>query len=195
MITSQLEIIEQAQQYLKTVSTADYTAIISPNFVSSAGSHIRHVIDHYLAIISGIPNEIIDYDVRVRGGQIESSPQLALDKLDEIVVWIKNLSEDDLTKIVTLSTEISVIKKNIQQVKTSVLRELVFVGSHAVHHYAMIAQITFAQQDVKDKKELPQGFGLAPATVTFLRENSDKENVATTETEHKADTLDSGVSN
>ena len=195
MITSQLEIIEQAQQYLKTVSTADYTAIISPNFVSSAGSHIRHVIDHYLAIISGIPNEIIDYDVRVRGGQIESSPQLALDKLDEIVVWIKNLSEDDLTKIVTLSTEISVIKKNIQQVKTSVLRELVFVGSHAVHHYAMIAQITFAQQDVKDKKELPQGFGLAPATVTFLRENSDKENVATTETEQKADTLDSGVSN
>ena len=189
MIKSQLEIIEQAKQYLNSVSNKDFTDIISPNFMSSAGSHMRHIIDHYLALMSGLKNDLIDYDVRVRGSEIESSPQLAMEKLEEIAFWIKSLSADELNKTITLSTEVSVINKNVQQVKTSVVRELVFVGSHAVHHYAMIALITFAQQSLSQQKllqennvqkstkktdSLPQGFGLAPATATFLRKNDEQ---------------------
>ena len=173
MITSQLEIIEQGQLYLNTVSTKDYTDIISPNFMSSAGSHMRHIIDHYLAIITGLNNDFVDYDVRVRGSQLESSPALAIDKLNEIAVWIKSLCEDELNQMITLSTEVSVINKNVQKVQTSVARELVFAGSHAVHHYAMIAQISFAQQNILQTKELPQYFGLAPATATFLRKKGE----------------------
>ena len=173
MITSQLEIIEQGQLYLNTVSKKDYTEIMSPNFMSSAGSHMRHIIDHYLAIISGLNSEFIDYDTRVRGSQLESSPALAINKLNEIAVWIKSLGEDELNKMITLSTEVSVTNKNVQKVQTSVARELVFAGSHAVHHYAMIAQISFAQQSTLQTKALPQTFGLAPATATFLRQNGD----------------------
>ena len=69
--------------------------------------------------------------------------------------------------MVTLKTEVSVTSQNVQKVQTSVARELVFAGSHAVHHYAMIAQISFAQT-----KALPHTFGLAPATATYMRENS-----------------------
>ncbi len=170
MITSQLEIIEQGQLYLNTVSKKDYTEIISPNFISSPGSHMRHIIDHYLAIISGLNSEIIDYDIRVRGSQLESSPLLAIDKLNEIAVWLKSLCEDELSKMIILSTEVSVTNKNVQKVQTSVARELVFAGSHAVHHYAMIAQISFAQQSTVQSKALPESFGLAPATATFLRQ-------------------------
>jgi hypothetical protein len=60
-----------------------------------------------------------------------------------------------------------VTNQNVQSVQTSIARELVFAGSHAVHHYAVIAQISFAQT-----KALPQTFGLAPATATYMRENS-----------------------
>ncbi len=173
MITSQLEIIEQGQLYLKTVSQKEYTAIISPNFMSSAGSHMRHVIDHYLAIITGLKSEYIDYDVRVRGSQLETSPQLAIEKLNEIALWINSISEDTLNEMITLSTEVSVTNKNVQKVQTSVARELIFAGSHAVHHYAMIAQISFVQKGVVQTKDLPQYFGLAPATATFLRQNAE----------------------
>ncbi|AAZ26729.1 hypothetical protein [Colwellia psychrerythraea] len=171
MITSQLEIIKQGQRYLNTVSKKDYSAIMSPNFMSSAGSHMRHIIDHYLAIMSGLHNEVIDYDSRVRGGQLESSPQLAIDKLNEISMWLKSLCEDELSKMIILSTEVSVTHKNVKKVKTSVARELVFAGSHAVHHYAMITQISFAQQSTLQTKALPECFGLASATATFLRQN------------------------
>ena len=170
MIESQLKIIEQGISYLESVSKEDYTTIISPNFISSAGAHMRHIIDHYQAIISGLENDLIDYDIRKRGSNFELSPRLAIEKLNEIANWIELVTEDDLNKLITLATELSVSRQNIQHVQTSVARELVFASSHAVHHYAMIAQISFAQQNRQ-----PESFGIAPATATFLR-NSSKSN-------------------
>ena len=172
MLASQLEIIEQGIDYLESVSNDDYIAIISPNFISSAGAHMRHIIDHYQAIISGFNYQLIDYDVRERGSKFESSPRLAIDKFNAIADWIKQLTEDKLNKQITLATEVSVSNKNIQHVQTTVARELVFAGSHAVHHYAMIAQISFAQKNLH-----PQSFGLAPATATFLRQTSKQASI------------------
>jgi uncharacterized damage-inducible protein DinB len=172
MLKSQLEIIEQGQLYLNSTSKEDYTAIISPNFISSAGSHMRHIIDHYLALMSGVDNKLIDYDKRVRGSEIELSPVLAINKLNRVSDWIKSLTEEQLNQLITLKTEVSVTCKNVQKVQTSIGRELVFVSSHAVHHYAMIAQISFAQKSL-----LTPSFGLAPATATFLRETSKSSNV------------------
>jgi hypothetical protein len=173
MISSQLEVIHQAKMYLTNVSTADYTTIISPNFISSAGAHIRHIIDHYLAVITGIESGMIDYDVRSRGGKIETDPTEALQKIDIITEWISQLSPDDLAKTITLSTEVSVSTKNVQTVTTSVARELIFAGGHAVHHYAMIAQIALAQES--STLNITPTFGLAPSTATFLREQAEEE--------------------
>jgi len=164
MRNSQLEILAQAQQYLQSVTKADYIEILAPNFMSSAGSHIRHIIDHYSSIIAGIDLNLIDYDVRTRGSQIEEYPEAASVKIEEISHWISQLSDEQLYKTVCLSTEVSIINKNVQRVQTSIARELVFSGSHAVHHFAMITQISIAQQ-----KPLPNTFGLAPATVTYIR--------------------------
>mgnify|MGYP000675192152 CR=1 FL=1 len=173
MIVSQLQIIEQGLSYLESVSKEDYTAIVSPNFISSAGSHIRHIIDHYQAIISGVNNELIDYDIRQRGSDVECSPTLASEKLLQIAEWVNSQTEEMFNKPILLSTEVSVMNKNIQQVSTSVARELVFAGSHAVHHFAMIAQISFAQKNTQ-----PLSFGLAPATATFLRNKGQQPNRA-----------------
>jgi len=168
MLTSQLEIIKQGEDYLNTLinnnNDSDYRKVLSPLFISSAGAHMRHIIDHYLALISGLQLGKIDYDVRERNSKLEQEPQLALDKLAQISNWLNSLVGADLTRVLTLSTEISVHEKKVQSVPTSLARELVFTGSHAVHHYAMIAQI--AQQQ---KMVLPSNFGIAPATATYLR--------------------------
>jgi len=168
MLTSQLEIIKQGQDYLNTLinnnNNADYRKVLSPLFISSAGAHMRHIIDHYLALIAGLPLGKVDYDVRHRNSEVALEPKLALDKLTQISYWLKSLASTDLTRALILSTEISVHEKNVQSVPTSLARELVFAGSHAVHHYAMIAQIAQQQKIV-----LPSCFGIAPATATYLR--------------------------
>jgi hypothetical protein len=171
MIASQLAILEQGLSYLTHISEEDYTAIISPNFISSAGAHMRHIIDHYQAIITGLEMNLIDYDIRERGCEFESCPRRAIEKLNEISNWIQTLTSNQLRQSITLATEVSIHNKNRQKVQTSVARELVFAGSHAVHHYAMIAQISYAQ-----KNSQPQLFGLAPATATFLRQTGKHTN-------------------
>lgn len=170
MLTSHLEILEQGRLYLNSVTQEDYIEIISPNFISSAGSHIRHIIDHYQSIISGIETDVIDYDLRLRGSKVEEVPQLAIERLNDIEAWMKSLSSDTLNKITSLSTEVSTKNKNVQVVQTTVARELIFAGSHAVHHYAMIAQITFAQTTTANTS-----FGVAPATATYLREKNNSQ--------------------
>ncbi|MBL4823222.1 MAG: hypothetical protein JKX90_06845 [Colwellia sp.] len=168
MLTSQLEIIKQGQDYLNKIisnnNNTNYLEVLSPLFISSAGAHMRHIIDHYLALITGLPLGKVDYDIRHRHSTVEQEPQLALDKLAQISQWLNALVGTDLTRMLTLSTEVSVHEQKVQAVPTSLARELVFVGSHAVHHYAMIAQI--AQQQ---KMRLPTSFGVAPATATYLR--------------------------
>jgi uncharacterized damage-inducible protein DinB len=171
MIKSQLSIITQGQAYLDKVALADYVEIVSPNFISSAGSHMRHVIDHYLALITGIKNNHIDYDVRHRGNQIESSPQLAKEQLSNISNWINNLSKSDLDKIISLSTEVSITKQSVQKVTTTVARELIFLGTHSVHHYSMISQICYAQN-----APVPEMFGVAPGTLSYLRQFKEDSN-------------------
>ncbi|NQY88070.1 MAG: hypothetical protein HRT51_10045 [Colwellia sp.] len=169
MLTSQLEIIKQGQDYLNSLlnnnNKTNYREVFSPLFISSAGAHMRHIIDHYLALIAGLPLGKVDYDVRHRHSKVEQEPQLALDKLVQISYWLNSLTRTDLTRTLTLSTEISVHEQKVQSVPTSLARELIFAGSHAVHHYAMIAQIAQQQEMV-----LPSSFGVAPATATYLRE-------------------------
>lgn len=168
MLTSQLEIIEQGQDYLNSLiknnKSLAYCKIIKPLFISSAGAHMRHIIDHYLALIAGLQLGKVNYDVRHRNSKIEQEPQLALDKLEQISHWLTSLTGTDLTRELTLSTEVSVHEHNTQVVPTSLARELVFASSHAVHHYAMIAQISHHLG-----LTLPVSFGIAPATATYLR--------------------------
>lgn len=168
MLASQLEIIKQGEDYLNSLisdnSKSNYCKVLSPLFISSAGAHMRHIIDHYLALISGLSVGKVDYDIRHRNSKVEQEPKLALDKLVQISHWLKSLGEADLTQALILNTEISIQEHKVQSVPTSLARELIFVSSHAIHHYAMIAQISQQQ-----KMQLPSSFGIAPATATYLR--------------------------
>jgi len=164
MIKSQITILQQALDYLDSVTEAQYTEVIAPFFMSSAGAHMRHILDHYYAIINGLEAGFIDYDKRSRGGTIETQVSAAKSAISEITDFLNNLSDEDLQQHVELSTEISVADKRVAIVGTSVAREIVFAGSHTVHHLATIKHIA-QMQNIEVDKEL----GIAPATATFLR--------------------------
>jgi hypothetical protein len=167
MVNSQLEILEQGRLYLNSISTAAYNEVFPDHFISSPGAHIRHVLDHYQAIMIGVQNNVINYDLRSRGGEIEQNPGLANEKTMQIMQWLKRLTPADFERSIHLMTAISVHESKVETIPTSLARELLFASSHAVHHYAMVAQIAKHQ-----KVTLPQRFGIAPATATYLRQLS-----------------------
>lgn len=167
MINSQINILAQAEKYLKSVSAEHYKQVVKPLFISSAGQHIRHILDHYLSIMAGMSTGIVDYDKRSRGGNVETERDAALSLISEIASFLHSLSEVQLAQTIKLSSEVNIAKKQVVMVNSTLARELIFVGSHAIHHFAMIEQIAKAQDGVT-----PDEFGIAPTTATHLRDTS-----------------------
>lgn len=164
MINSQINILAQAKSYLHAVTTEQYREVVTPLFISSAGQHIRHILDHYVSIMDAIHTGIVDYDKRTRGAPVETDIDVALTLLSEIEIFLLSLTPLQLQQKMRLSTEVSVDKKQVEVVDSSLIREIIFVGSHTIHHFAMIEQISKAQ-----KLSTPAQFGIAPATATFMR--------------------------
>jgi hypothetical protein len=53
-LEGQLETVQQAKDFLLGLSVEDYQVVLKPHFVSSAGTHMRHILDHYLALKDGL---------------------------------------------------------------------------------------------------------------------------------------------
>lgn len=164
-----LEVLSQGEKYLNTIDKKDYTAIVKPYFISAPGEHIRHILDMFLAVRNSGDNNTIDYDQRQRGSEIETSPELALQQFTIIKAWIESLQSIDLEQKVKVKTEVSIIDKKVAEITTTLGRELIFCAGHTVHHFSIIA-IAAQMQNA----EIDSGFGVAPATATYLRETGDQ---------------------
>ncbi len=167
MLSSQLEIVEQAKSFLSSISQFDYTTVIKPHFAGSAGAHMRHVLDHYEALMNGIEEGFVDYNKRNRFADVERDPEAALDAWARIANWLQSICVDDMDKLLQVQSETSVEQTQYVTVNSTLARELVFVSSHAIHHFSLLAVISSLQG-----KDTPEYFGVAPATVTFMRQQA-----------------------
>ena len=164
LLVSQLEIVEQAKTFLTQVSWEQYNFVASPHFTSSAGKHMRHIVDHYFAVIKGLETKFIDYDDRSRGADIETDLEAALGCWQQIEEWLYKVCHNADSVIVDVKTEVSINHQTSMQCQSTLARELVFVASHAVHHFSLMSVISSLQG-----LELPASFGVAPATASHLR--------------------------
>jgi len=165
LIQGSKDILAQGENLLNAMSDKQYCNVSSPWFTSSTGEHMRHLLDHYLAIKNGAESGCIDYDVRSRGSDIETDKHVALALMKDIKQWLSLLSQDHLDATLQCSTEVAVTQTLRASAGTTLARELIFAASHAVHHYALMA-ISAQMQHVK----VEHGLGLAPSTATFLRD-------------------------
>lgn len=183
VIRGNIEAIHQGIDLISALSDEQYVHIASPYVSSSIGAHFRHVVDMYGALMANDSSEqvtgIVDYDVRRRGALIEESRDVAIKELQSLEHWITHLADDALgaddanataqqkQQSISLKSEVTLSDSCSVIVESSLIRELIFVGSHAVHHYALINVIAKLQGVV-----LSGSLGIAPATATFLREQS-----------------------
>jgi uncharacterized damage-inducible protein DinB len=163
MISSQLAILAQGKRYLTLISDTQYTEVRPSVFNSSAGTHMRHILDHYQALMQR-QQGLINYNVRQRYSKTETSAQSALKLTEEIEHWLLQLDDNQLSEEVQVMSEMAIDNEKNALTTSTLARELLFVSSHAVHHYSIIKLIC-GLQDI----QLPDNFGVAPATVTFER--------------------------
>ncbi|GAC30946.1 hypothetical protein [Paraglaciecola polaris] len=163
-LQSHLETVAQAKTFLKHISHHAYQEVMTPQISSSAGAHMRHVIDHYLALKQGMESGEVDYNLRHRHSDVAKSTTAALQAWHEIETWLVEVYQQDMQNTLNVLAETSVETTYINQVSSTLGRELLFVSSHAVHHFSLLAIIVSLQGQTTHAL-----FGVAPATATYQR--------------------------
>lgn len=123
------------------------------------GAHIRHNINFVEAVLDGSISGVIDYASRRRDRRIETDRSFASGKIRYLIEALENLPVD-LTTRVKVTSEID----PTFLFPSTLGREIEFVISHAVHHYALIKE-RLAETEI----EVGEKFGVAPSTLEYWR--------------------------
>ena len=160
-IRDNIAALRQGIDLLSGLSAERYTQRTPACFNSSAGGHLRHIIEHYFSFFHGAQTGEIDYEARARDSLIENDPAYALAQLESICDRLERLPA---TRVIHVRSETTPDKAEPVYGASSMLRELDFLLSHTVHHYALIGVICqLAGQS------LPKNFGMAPSTLRHLQ--------------------------
>lgn len=167
VILGNIEGLDQGVALLSVMTDEQYCMRAKPYIESSIGEHLRHILDLYLAVQQSSEDSHVDYDIRRRGALVEVCRETGLKELNAIKSWLVGLSHDMAHEPITVMTEVSVVDTLVAKVPSTLLRELIFVSAHAIHHYALMT-ISARLCDF----HTPRDLGIAPATLSSLRGDS-----------------------
>lgn len=160
-IRDNIQALRQGIDLLGTLSPERYVRKTPACYNSSAGGHLRHVIEHYLGFLQGTETGEIDYEARARDPLIENDPAYATAQLEAIGERLGLIVGD---RVLRVRAESAPSESPPVWGVSSVGRELEFLLSHTVHHYALIGVICRLAGDA-----LPEDFGMAPSTLRYLK--------------------------
>ena len=129
------------------------------------GNHVRHVLDHFYALLQLADSHTVDYNVRSRDSLTETDIGFAQAQIDEILVKLDNMEFDD--RVVECVSEIDVAESKSASFPSTASREGLWVLNHTIHHVALI-KVLAEQRGIL----LSEQIGLAPATATYQRANA-----------------------
>lgn len=130
---------------------------------SGVGAHLRHVIDCFRCFQRGLADGRVDYDSRQRDPLLEQDRKVADSALAEISQGLCELGPDDVSRRLEVKVDTVAWEDPALHWHTSSLgRELQFLLSHTVHHYALIA-LLLRQRGFEPGAD----FGVAPSTLEF----------------------------
>lgn len=132
----------------------------APPFAGPAGAHLRHVIEHYEALVHGLHIGVVDYDGRPRDRELEANPAVARDRLLRLRQRLGEWTPDMLDRPLKVLGQGGSAGEFDFKVASSLGRELAFLASHAVHHFALMTTHL-----LRHGLPLPVHFGKAPGTV------------------------------
>jgi len=152
-------LLAAGEHLLRTLSVERLTTVDERCLGGSIGGHARHCVEFYRSFLVGVDAGQVDYDARPRDWLIESDPESAAEALREL-----GLQLNDIAASLELDREVQILENHAgnapQWSVSSVSRELRFLLSHTVHHYALIAILLRLQGE-----SVPPDFGVAPSTL------------------------------
>ena len=182
-MTDQYQVLEELIETLTTgwrvlseLPEGEFDRSPEPLAKSTVGAHVRHVLDACDSLLeapvwagsteSCEPGRI-NYDDRIRDASVERDPQRAGERVARTLTRLTDLRGRDLERRLLVRAD---APKDLPPQsgwrQSSLGRELSYVLSHTIHHYALIAMILrFRGIDPG------ASFGVAPSTLRYWEES------------------------
>lgn len=158
LIQSNIDALEDGLELLSIIAPEHYTQSVKPSFQATIGEHYRHALEHYLCFAEQFATGVISYDQRCRDQHLQEDICRARETIETLCVKLAGID--------TVAAQAKQLKINDQPlteaITTTLERELMFLLSHTVHHYAIIAAMARALGNCP-----PEGFGVAIATLSW----------------------------
>ena len=142
------------EQHLPSAQNPDGKSYAGPG-----GSHIRHIVEHYEALMQRA--DLVDYDARARDILLETNAQEAMRRIEALKIQMKNV-RNQLNEVVQVRTQIGLDGQARFTSPSTIGRELIFLASHSIHHCAILKPYCEKQGITVDAY-----FGIAPSTVAY----------------------------
>jgi uncharacterized damage-inducible protein DinB len=138
-------------------------------FRGGVGAQFRHCIDFYGCFLDGLGTGRVDYSRRQRDERVETSRTHALAAASRVRERLLAIDAHDAPRALEVrSEEASSDSGLLDGCASTVGRELQFLVSHTIHHYALIAAVLrLLGHDVR--RDFPE-FGVAPSTLSHWRQ-------------------------
>ena len=154
--------LRQAVDLLRNIDDRIYLRAENSAYADGGaiGAHFRHCLEFVNCFLDGIENGRVDYDQRERNHRIETNREYAIDEFSKAIgiLEIFAVSENSLL----VKPEDVFVDGDDFWCASSIERELDFLQSHTIHHYALIGFKLRAFG-----VELSPEFGVAPSTLRF----------------------------
>jgi hypothetical protein len=154
-------ILDECRAFVGSCDDGQYVAESRVIPGGTIGKHVRHVLDHFRAVV--MHDGVIDYDHRRRDVPEERDRRVALTAIAALRGVVAGLDERALGAAVRVRVMLSEDGAEAE-LDSSLGRELAFASHHAVHHHAMLGAI-----GTEVGAPPRAGFGRAPSTAHHER--------------------------
>jgi len=157
MIPAIIQNLNRGVNLLNSINDLEYADNSTAPYYSSIGIHMRHILDVFDCILSGVDQRKIDLTLRQRNELAEIKVSIGLNYFDQIISKLNDLHTEDLDMIVEVKDDLG---QGMVAANYTLAAALIQAHSHAIHHFASIGYIISHMG-----LNLPDGdFGYNPTT-------------------------------
>ncbi len=159
VLRDNLYYLGQALRLTEGISSIHFTHAHPPLYKRGVGPHLRHCMEHYELFLEGVESGSVDFDQRQRREDPQNDPRAMARWIRELIQGLENVDPNVLSKPLRVKMDCGSEIADPWS-GSSVLRELQFLISHTVHHFALVRMILLDQG-----VDVGADFGVAPSTL------------------------------
>jgi len=138
MISAITHNLQRGIKLLNAIDDKQYGDNTIAPYHSSIGIHMRHILDVFDCIFSGLESRKVDLSARKRNELAETKVDFGLMYFEEIIEKLEKLESENLDIVVEVKDDLGL---GVVTANYTLASALIQAHSHAIHHFASIGYV------------------------------------------------------